>query len=145
MYIGGFNPFLVVCQLSAISVQMALTWFFLLFLACSLLGREWVAAVAVLGLGVFFQTVGVENQYVWGVFLIAFLEVSVFIVVGLRFGLWSLNVAFFFRGTLVLSVIGLDWSTWYVASTAVTASTLAAVSLFGFWTAKAGRPLLSED
>ncbi len=145
IYEGAFRPFLRLFQNPAASVQVALVWLFFLFLACFLGGREWLAVAMILVLAVVTNLLGPQGQVCGFAILGNVIVVSIHILVGLRFGSWSLVVASFFFGTLVHSVIGLDWSTWYATSAAVATLTLVAVSLFGFWTSVAGQSLFGDE
>ena len=108
-----------------------------------LLRRTWIAMVvfSVLATAVFNPGVGHPAPYVISMLIIMLL----FCFVLLRFGLLALMVGYTFAHVLRHMPLTVDWTAWYGYATLLTLVTVAAVTLWGFRVALAGRPLFRDE
>jgi len=116
---------------------------FLIFLARTLLRKQWLAAGVIVILLAAINAANAINPFIGWPINIVFFGVAVFTL--MRFGLLTMAVALFisiFAGQFPLTT---DWSVWYSGEMAFTAIAVVAFALFGFRTAQAGRSLFKDE
>jgi serine/threonine-protein kinase len=122
----------------AVTMLLAVGFALLFFIIRALLKREWLAAAATVLLWAApgFLTGG------WIVGSFGLVVVAAFLFVFLRFGLLALVFAFFF-GHFQQFPLTTDSSVWYAGISFFLLVVLAAIAVYGFRIAAAGRPLFS--
>jgi hypothetical protein len=132
--------FLLHAQLdNALGGLIGFASFFLLFL---LFRREWLAGVAIAAVWVVVFLSGPDYVHpVNAAFVI--IRTALVVYFALRFGL-LVTVAFgFVWAVLALGPLTYDLNTWHAASTVTSVALVVALAGYGFWVAKAGRPLFA--
>jgi hypothetical protein len=124
-------------------VVNALTWFLLLFVLAVLLRRDWLAAAAVLLLGVANWVLPLTDYPAFDAAMTA-LVVGLGLFVALRFGMWSLVALLFTAGVLRFTPVVADLSTWYRVSTVTNGLAVVAVLAYGFVVSLGSRPLFGK-
>ncbi|HEX9304927.1 MAG TPA: serine/threonine-protein kinase [Thermoanaerobaculia bacterium] len=130
---------------SAISMLLALAFALLFFLLRAVLRKEWLAAGAfALIMAVPLSGVATERGEAGGLIAAAFglIKAAAFILVFLRFGLLALVFGNFF-GHFLEFPLTTDSSAWYAGTSLFLLLVLAAVAIYGFRIALAGRPMYS--
>jgi serine/threonine-protein kinase len=125
------------------ALYKALGILFLIFLARTVLRKQWLAAglvtVALAGI----IAANITILYIgWPVNLIFF---GVMVLTLMRFGLLSLVVALFFSVFLSSFPMGTDFTVWYVGEIVFTILIVLAPAVFAFRTALAGQRLFVEE
>ena len=116
---------------------------FLIFLARTLLRKQWLAAgVITIALAGILAPNEPSALIGWPVNLVFF---GVMVLTLMRCGLLTMVVALFTSVFIGSSPMGTDFSVWYVAQIAFTIFVVLATAVFGFRTALAGRPLFVEE
>ncbi len=130
---------------SAVSMLLALAFALLFFLLRAVLRKEWLAAGAfVLIMAVPLSGVAREQAGGGGLIAVAFglVLAAAVILIFLRFGLLALVFGNFF-GHLLEFPLTTDSSAWYAGTSLFLLLVLAALAIYGFGIATAGRPLFS--
>ncbi len=128
-------------QISA-SISGTLIFFCLIFLLCVILRKQWLAAAA-FTLIYSLRVLGTDHPFVETPLVIIIYGVAAIVVV--RFGLVALASGIFTADLLANVPSTTDFSAWYAAATLVPLLAVAALAVWGFYTALAGRPLLKEE
>jgi serine/threonine-protein kinase len=116
---------------------------FLIFLARTLLRKQWLAAgVITIALAGILAPNEPNALIGWPVNLVFF---GVMVLTLMRCGLLTMVVALFTSVFIGSSPMGTDFSVWYVTQIAFTIFVVLAPAVFGFRTALAGRPLFVEE
>ncbi len=124
-------------------LSKALGILFLIFLARTLLRKQWLAAgVVTVALAGIIAPNEVSALIGWPVNLVFF---GVVVLTVMRCGLLSMAMAIFVVGFLALFALGTDLSVWYVSEILFTAAVILVPALFAFRTSLAGRALIRED
>ena len=89
------------------------------------------------------KILGTEHPFVDTPLVIVVYAVAAIVVV--RFGLVALASGIFTADLLANVPLTTDFSAWYAAATLVPLLAVAALAVWGFHTALAGRPLLKEE
>jgi predicted Ser/Thr protein kinase len=114
---------------------------FLVFLVRLAVRRDWAALAVVVALGVTLTALASDDPLVSGsLALIAWL---LLLFVMIRFGLLA-SAATVGVGNLLTRTVAAPLSAWYAHTTWITLAAVAALALFAFYTALAGRPLFRE-
>ncbi len=132
-------------EASAVSMLLALAFALLFFLLRAVLRKEWLAAVAfALIMAVPLSGVATERAEAIGLIAVAFglVKAAACILVFLRFGLLALVFGNYF-GHFLEFPLTTDSSAWYAGTSLFLLIVLAALAIYGFRVATAGRPLLS--
>jgi serine/threonine-protein kinase len=129
----------------SVSVLGPMLMLFVLFLSQLLLGRTWAAALVtgiVLG---FMQTTELAPSVGWFLALVTsgIYYVTVLLVI-LRFGLLSTFVASFIVLVMGFTPATLDLSAWYASRALLVHLFVLALTIYGFVTALAGRPIFGD-
>ena len=130
---------------SAVSMFLALAFALLFFLLRAVLRKEWLAAVAfTLIMALPLSGVTTERVEAGGliVAVLGLIKAAALILVFLRFGLLALVFGNFF-GHLLEFPLTTDSSAWYAGTSLFLLLVLAALAIYGFRIATAGRPLIS--
>jgi serine/threonine-protein kinase len=125
------------------ALYKALGILFLIFLARTLLRRQWLAAgvitIALAGI----IALNEPSQLIgWPVNIVFF---GVMVLTLMRCGLLTMAIALLVSTFLGSFPLGTDFSVWYVAAIVFTIAVVLAPAVFGFRTALAGQPLFVED
>jgi serine/threonine-protein kinase len=130
---------------SAVSMFLALGFALLFFLLRAVLRKEWLAVGAfTLIMAVPLSGVATERVEASGLIAAAFglVKAAAFILVFLRFGLLALVFGNFF-GHFLEFPLTTDSSAWYAGTSLFLLLVLAALAVYGFRIALAGRPMFS--
>jgi hypothetical protein len=125
------------------SIHSTLTFFFLIFLLRVILRKQWLAAAGFTLIFTALKTLGADHPFVDAPLMIAIYAVAAIVVV--RFGLIALASGIFTADLLANVPVTTDFSAWYAGATLVPLLAVAALAVWGFYTALAGRPLLKEE
>jgi eukaryotic-like serine/threonine-protein kinase len=124
------------------SVMTGLTSvFLLLLLRLALRSRPAAVAAFVLMLSVF---AAISSTHFWITFLIVAIADVVFVLLIVRVGLLAAVVAFYVSGLFIFFPVTGNFRAWYAGAGVTALLLLAAIALFGFTTALAGRPALGK-
>jgi serine/threonine-protein kinase len=124
-------------------VRDALLFFFLLFLLRALLRNQWLAGAAFALLFSSLDFLGADHPIISGV--TAFLVLSLFAVVMLRWGLLSMAVGIFVSGALGSAPVTMHPSAWYFTSAVFMVGSVIAIAAWAFHNAVAGQHLWEHD
>jgi serine/threonine-protein kinase len=124
-------------------VQGTLVFFFLLFLLRVLLRNKWLAAIALVAIGVVFKSLGATHLYVHVPFMILLYATAAFAMV--RFGLVTLFWSFFVLDLVLNLPMTTDFSAWFMPSVIFCYASVAAIAVWAFHTAVAGQKLWKEE
>ena len=116
---------------------------FLIFLARTLLRKQWLAAGVIVIVLAAINAANALNPLIGWPVNIVFFGLAVFTL--LRFGLLSMAVALFISLFISQFPLTSDWSVWYSGEVAFTVIAVLAFALFGFRTSQAGQSLFKED
>ncbi len=146
MLVAILSPRLTLASLLAIFpsalIQLLVT-FFLLFVARLLLRREWLAAVAFVGLYTGVQVLGSTTPVID---LVLSLMVSATIYVAMtRFGFVTYVTGLYVFTLVVLMPITIDFSAWYSGASALVLLTIAGLAAYGMHAGLAGRNIIEDD
>ncbi|HJW13981.1 MAG TPA: protein kinase [Thermoanaerobaculia bacterium] len=122
----------------AVTMLLAVAFALLFLIIRVLLKKEWLAAAAFLLLWA--SPSFLTGGWIAGLFGLA--VSAAFLVAFLRFGLLILVFAFFF-GHFLQFPLTTDSSAWYAGMSLFLLFVLAALAVYGFWIALAGRPIFS--
>jgi hypothetical protein len=125
------------------SISGTLTFFFLIFLLRVILRKQWLAAAGFTLIYGSLKILGTEHPFVDTPLVIVVYAVAAIVVV--RFGLVALASGIFTADLLANVPLTTDFSAWYAAATLVPLLAVAALAVWGFHTALAGRPLLKQE
>ena len=124
-------------------IQATIGFFFLIFLLRLVVRNDWVAAG---GFVIFFSIIQSLGEGHFFVALAAYLVIYSLAAIALvRFGLVSLAAALFITDLLLNLPMSADFSSWFIGSTIFVYSATAAMAVWAFHTALAGRKLLKEE
>jgi hypothetical protein len=117
--------------------------FFMLFILQRILRSAWIAAIVVAAAGTLLSLGGNSGEYPWisAVFLVV-LYLS-FLLVLKRFGLLALVVGLVVQQILLIFPATIHLSRWYAAPSLMGMTAIAVLTIYGFRTALAGRPVFS--
>jgi serine/threonine-protein kinase len=119
------------------SISSVLMMFLLLFLCRVLLRKSWLAAIGFILLFTAVKSVSSDYPAVsWPIEAILYTTLA---VGALRFGLVTLAVALYTADTALNIPITLNPSAWYFTSATLALGTVAALAIWGFYTALAGQ------
>jgi len=124
-----------------VSVFYAVAIFFLLFLLRTLLRKDWLAALAFMGLFAFIPSAGSEEPLKEAVFWFVIAGSVVFLL--LRFGLLAYAMGVFTVQILTEFPITRHVSAWYAPSGVLSIVVIVALAIYGFRTTLEGRPALA--
>jgi serine/threonine protein kinase len=116
---------------------------FLIFLARTMLRKQWLAAGVIVILLAAINAANAINPFIGWPVNIVFFSVAVFTL--MRFGLLSMTVSLFISLFISQFPLTSDWSVWYSGEMAFTVIAVLAFALFGFRTAQAGQSLFKEE
>jgi len=125
------------------SVQGTFLFFFLIFLLRLVLRSQWLAAGAFVLLFSVMQSL--RNQDFWVAFLAFVIIYSLAAIALVRFGLISLAAALFVTDLLLNTPMTANFSNWFIGSTIFVYTSVAALGIWAFYTALAGRKLWKEE
>jgi hypothetical protein len=123
-------------QYGAVFDALGIMSFF--FLAYSILGKKWLAAVA---LGLVFVILNLSGENLFIELPFAFLRAALLVFLLLRFGLLSVAVAGFVDVLLQVSPITFDFSQWYAGRSTFALAVFAGIAVYGFRVALGKRPV----
>jgi serine/threonine-protein kinase len=117
--------------------------FFMLFILQRILRNAWIAAIVVAAAGTLLSLGGNSGEYPWisAVFLVV-LYLS-FLLVLKRFGLLPLVVGLVVQQVLLIFPATIHLSRWYAAPSLAGMTAIAALTIYGFRTALAGKSVFS--
>jgi len=125
-----------------IYVLYALAVFFMLFLLRLAVKKDWVAAVVIVFLGAISNTGG---DYFWITFFAsAIIWLSIYIVLR-RFGVLALVVGLVVQNMLVVFPLTSHLGRWYASGAIAGIVAIAAIALFAFFNALAGKRLFADS
>ena len=127
---------------AAASVQATLMFFFLMFVFRVIFRKPWLAAVVFIAFWCFLKTYGEHHLYLVLPAVIAVYGIAAFVV--LRFGLIALAVGIFTADLLSSLPSTTDFSSWYIGAPIFVFALVAALALWGGYTALAGQKLVKE-
>ena len=125
----------------SIYMILGLGCLFVLFILRAALRRQWLAALAFVGIFVLPALSQSEHPLIGGAF--AALVWTIIVIMLVRFGLVAL-IGCFFMTTLMSVPITLDPSAWFFGHTLVGFALVVAIAAYGFHTALAGQPLFKD-
>ncbi len=125
------------------SIQGTLLFFFLIFVLRVILRKDWLAAIAFVAIWVTLKTLGAN--YPWIEAPAMALLYGTAAIVLLRFGFVALAAGIFTTDLLLNVPLTVDFSAWYLTSTLLPLLSVAALAIFGFYTALGGRKLWQSD
>jgi hypothetical protein len=118
--------------------------FFLLFFLQRLLRKTWLAVVVLAAIGTFFSLSQGGEYPAFAAVALALLYVS-FLLVLKRFGLLPLIVGFVVQNVVLIFPATTHLGRWYAAPALAGLTAIALLTIYGFQTARAGRPLFSPE
>jgi hypothetical protein len=124
-------------------VQGTLIFFFLLFLLRLLMPNKWLAASALVAIFVVFKSLGTSHLYVHVPFMILLYATTAFAMV--RFGLVTLFWSFFVLDLVLNLPMTTDFSAWFIGTVILCYASVAAIAVWAFHTALAGKKLWKEE
>jgi len=127
---------------AALSVQVALIFFFLMFVFRVIFRKPWLAAVVFVAFWTVVQTYNEHHLFLIAPAYIAVYSIAAFVV--LRFGFIALAVGIFTADLLSSLPITTDFSSWYIGAPIFVFAMVAALALWGCYTALAGQKLVKE-
>jgi serine/threonine-protein kinase len=125
------------------AIQATLLFFFLLFVLRVLLRKEWLAAVVFVAIWATLKTLGSDYPSIEGPAWALIYGVAALVV--FRFGFVALAVGLFVTNMLLNVPLTLDLSDWYASSTLLPLLIVAALAVWGFYNALAGRKLWKTE
>jgi serine/threonine-protein kinase len=125
------------------SISGTLIFFFLIFLLRVILRKQWLAAAGFTLIYGVLKILGTDHPFVETPLVIIVYAVAAIVVV--RFGLVALASGIFTADLLANVPLTTDFSAWYAGATLFPLLAVAALAVWGFYTALAGRPLLKEE
>ena len=125
------------------SISSTLMFFFLIFLLRVILRKQWLAAA---GFTLIFAVQALlTSEHPWVDFPLVIIIYGVAAVVVVRFGLIALASGIFMADLIGNAPQTTDFSAWYSTATVFPLLVVAAMAIWGFYMALAGRPLLKNE
>jgi hypothetical protein len=125
------------------SVQATLGFFFLMFVFRVILRKPWLAALAFVAFWTTIKTYDEHHFWLMAPAVVAVYGIAAFVI--LRFGFVALAVGIFTADLLGSVPITTDFSSWYIGSTIFVLALVAAMAVWGCFTALAGQKLVKEN
>jgi len=125
------------------SVSFTLIFFFLIFLLRVILRKQWLAAGGFTLIFTILKLLSSDHLWIDGPLVIIVYAVAAIVVV--RFGLVALASGIFTADLIGNVPLTTDFSAWYAGATLFPLLFVAALAVWGFYTALAGRPLLKKE
>ena len=125
------------------SVQATLLFFFLMFILRVLLRKPWLAAAAFVAIWVAIKLADSRHLATDSVGYLAIYVLAAFMIV--RFGFVTLAAAIFTVDLLLSIPLGLNPSSWYMGGSFFVLATVAAMAVWGAYTALGGQKILTEQ
>jgi len=126
-----------------ISIQGTVFLFFLLFVLRVLLRKEWLAAILFVAIWAALKTLGSNYPWIDGPAWALLYGVAVVVVT--RIGFVALAICIFVTDVLLNVPLTSDFSAWYLGNTLFPLLSLAALAVWGCYTALAGQKLWQDD
>lgn len=120
------------------SFSSALLIFFIFFILCRVLKKDWLAAVA-FSLIFTIPSLGAPNPLIDALFTAPFFLGYLYILS--RFGLVTLTVLYFVDQLSQSLPMALPLGAWYTEGGVIAIVTIVAIAIYGFYVSKAGKPL----
>ncbi len=127
----------------ATSVQATLIFFFLMFAFRVILRKPWLAALAFVAFWTGIKSYGEHHLFLIATAYGAVYAIAAFFV--LRFGFVALAVGIFTVDLLGSTPVTTDFSSWYIGGPIFVIVLLAAMAIWGCYTALAGQKLVKEN
>ncbi len=127
----------------AMSLQVTLVFFFVMFILRVLLRKPWLAALAFVAVWTAIKTFDTHHLLLDIATFAAIYAIAAFVV--LRFGFVSLAVGAFVADLLVNIPITLDLSMWYMSGSLFVLATVCGLAVWGFYTSLGGQKVIKED
>jgi hypothetical protein len=127
----------------SVSVQATLIFFFLMFILRVLLRKPWLAAGAFVAIWVGIKLADSRHVATDSVGYLAIYILAAFMIV--RFGFVTLAAAIFTVDLLLSVPLGLNPSNWYMSGSLFVLATVAAMAVWGAYTALGGQKILKEQ
>jgi hypothetical protein len=127
---------------AAVSVQATLVFFFLMFVFRVIFRKPWLAALAFVAFWTVLKAYGEHHLFLIVPAVVAVYGIAAFVV--LRFGFVALAVGAFTADLLSNLPCTTDFSSWYIGAPIFVFSLIAALALWGCYTALAGQKLVKE-
>ncbi len=127
----------------AISVQITLAFFFLMFVFRVIFRKPWLAAIVFIAFWTFIRAQGEHHLLVGVPTFIAVYGIAAFVI--LRFGFVALAVGIFVADLLGSIPATTDFSSWYIGGPIFVLAVIAALAIWGCYTALAGQKLVKEQ
>ena len=127
----------------AISVQITLAFFFLMFVFRVIFRKPWLAAIVFMAFWTFIRAQGEHHLLVGVPTFIAVYGIAAFVI--LRFGFVALAVGIFVADLLGSIPATTDFSSWYIGGPIFVLAVIAALAIWGCYTALAGQKLVKEQ
>jgi len=124
------------------SVASAFGTFFLMFLLRLVLRKDLLAAVALVALFVAIKSLSGGELWMVPVYVAVY---AIFALLILRYGIVALIVSALTADCLLNAPAGLDFSSWYVASSLASLLVFFGIAFYGFRCTVAGKPLFDLD
>jgi hypothetical protein len=125
------------------SVQATLGFFFLMFVFRIIFRNPWLAALAFVTFWTFLKAYGEHHLYLMVPAFIAIYGIAAFVV--LRFGFIALAVGIFSVDVMASAPVTTDISSWYIGGAICVPLLMAALAIWGCYTALAGQKLVGEN
>ncbi len=125
------------------SISSTLVFFFVIFLLRVVLRKQWLAAAGFTLIYGVLKLLGTDHPFVDTPLVIVVYAVAAIVVV--RFGLIALASGIFTADLLANVPVTTDFSAWFAPNMLFPFLVIAALAIWGFYTALAGRPLLKEE
>jgi serine/threonine-protein kinase len=127
----------------AISVQVTLVFFFLMFVFRVIFRNPWLAAIVFVAFWTFLKAHGEHHLLLTLPSYIAVYGIAAFVI--LRFGFVALAVGIFTADLLGSIPATTDFSSWYIGAPIFVLAVIAALAIWGCYTALAGQKLVKEQ
>jgi serine/threonine-protein kinase len=141
-----FGPRRVVGELFrevVVSAQATLGFFFLMFVFRVILRKPWLAALAFVAFWTTIKCYGEHHLLLIGLAYALVYGIAAFVI--LRFGFIALAVGIFTVDLLGSVPISMDLSSWYIGGTLVVFFLIAAMAVWGCYTALGGQKVMKEN
>ena len=125
------------------SVQATLVFFFLMFVLRVLLRKPWLAATAFVAIWLAIKLADSHQMATDSVGFLAIYVLAAFMIV--RFGFITLAAAIFTVDLLLSIPLGLNPTSWYMSGSLFVLVTVAAMAVWGAYTALGGQKILKEQ
>jgi hypothetical protein len=142
-YLMGFRQVLGSClNHAALSVQVTLGFFFLMFVFRVLFRKPWIAALAFVAFWLLIKSYGNHHWMYVAPATIAVYGIAAYVI--LRFGFIALAVGIFTADLIGGVPLTSDMSRFYIGAPAFVFGLVIAMALWGCYTALAGQKLVKE-